>query len=110
VRPPNRVLVLVGDDVGVRNWAGIRIRRTARLPRPDWRRGLPLAPVARAVADHVVTVSRADRVQAVVAEAVQRGLCGVDELAAELEAGPRRGSRPFRAALREIGYGARSVP
>jgi len=62
------------------------------------------------VADHVVTVRRLDHVQAVVAHAVQRKLCTVAELAVELEAGPRRGSRPFREALRDVGYGAHSVP
>ena len=32
--------------------------------------GVPLAPVARAVADYVLELRQADRVQAVVAEAV----------------------------------------
>ena len=107
---PAAVLVLVAPDVAVRSQPSIRIRRTTRPPRAQVHRGLPLAPVARAVADHVVSIGRLDRVQAVVAEAVQRKLCVVADLAVELEAGPRRGSRLFREALRDVGYGARSVP
>jgi len=48
--------------------------------------------------------------QAVVAEAVQRQLCTPADLATELESGPRRGSRLFREALRDVAYGAHSVP
>jgi very-short-patch-repair endonuclease len=110
VRPPSAELVLVRPDSGVESWGRIRVRRTARLPRPLWRSGLPLAPVARAVADQALQLHRLDRVQAVVAEAVQRRMCDVDELASELEAGPRQGSRLLRAALRDVGYGALSVP
>ena len=110
VRPPSAELVLVRSDSGAESWGRIRVRRTARLPRPRWRSGLPLAPVARAVADHALRLRRLDRVQAVVAEAVQRRMCGVAELAAELESGPRQGSRLLRAALRDVGYGALSVP
>jgi very-short-patch-repair endonuclease len=110
VQPPARELVLVPATSGVETWGRIRVRRTARLPRRRWRRDLPLAPVARAVADHVLELRQLDRVQAVVANAVQRELCTVADLAVELEAGPRRGSRLFREALRDVGYGARSVP
>lgn len=108
-RPPG-VLVLVPPGVAVRSRPGIQVRRTARRPPTRLVHGLPLAAVARAVADHVVTVRRLDRVQAVVAEAVQRRLCPVADLAAELDAGPRRGSRLFRDALRDVGHGAHSAP
>lgn len=110
VRSTAQVLVLVPAESGVESWRWIQVRRTVRLPRPRWRRGLPLAPAARAVADQALEWQRLDRVQALVAEAVQRRLCTVTDLAAELEAGPRRGSRLFREALRDVGYGACSVP
>lgn len=110
VHRPTAVLVLVAPDVAARRQPGIHVRRTTRPPRVRQHRGLPLAPVARAVADHVVGLHRLDRVQAVVADAVQRKWCTVADLAIELEAGPRRGSRLFREALRDVGYGARSVP
>ena len=110
VRPPSAELVLVRSDSRVESWGRIRVRRTARLPRPLSRSDLPLAPVARAVADQALQLRRLDRVPAVVAEAVQRRMCDVAELAAELEAGPRQGSRLLRAALRDVGYGPLSVP
>jgi len=110
VPPVASELVLVPLRSGVRSWGRIQVRPTARLPKPTPRLGPPLAPVARAVADHVVTLRHLDTVQAVVAAAVQRGLCTVSDLAAELEAGPRRGSALFREALRDVGYGAHSVP
>ena len=103
-------LVLVPMGSGVASWGRIRVRRTARVPPAAWRDGVALAPPARAVADYVVQRSRVDEVSAVVASAVQRSLCSVGDLAAELEAGPRRGSRPFREALIDVGYGAHSAP
>src|SRR5882762_3947306 len=72
IRPPRRELVLVRAESGVESWGRIQVRRTARLPGAHHRHGLPLAPVARAVADHVLSVPRLDQVQATVAEAVQR--------------------------------------
>ena len=110
IRPPRRELVLVRADSRVESWGRIQVRRTSRLPGAHHRDGLPLAAVARAVADHVLSVPRLDQVQATVAEAVQRRFCTVADLAHELEAGPRRGSQRLREALRDVGYGARSVP
>jgi very-short-patch-repair endonuclease len=110
VSAPSRELVLVPVTSYVKSWGRTQVRRTTRSPVRCWRRGVPLASVARAVADHVVTLRRLDQVQSVVAEAVQRRLCVVADLAVELEAGPRRGSRLFREALRDVGYGAHSVP
>jgi very-short-patch-repair endonuclease len=104
------VMALVPLCAGAANWRTIRVRRTARLPEARWRMGVPLAPVARAVADYVLELRHVERVQAVVAEAIQRQLCTVAELTTELESGPRRGSRLFREALGDVGYGARSVP
>jgi very-short-patch-repair endonuclease len=110
VCPPSRVLVLVPTSSGVASWGAIHVRRTARPPHPRRYHDVPLAPVARSVADHVVTLHRLDHVQAIVAGAVQRRLCTVGELIVELEAGPRRGSRLFREALQDVGYGAHSAP
>ena len=110
VPEPDSELVLVPSSCASATWGRIRVRRTDRMPQPVIRAGLTLAPAARAVADHVVELRRPDRVQAVVAEVVQRGLCAVNDLAAELESGPRRGSRLFREALEAVGYGAHSVP
>lgn len=75
VRAPATILALVPLRAGAATWHTIRVRRTARLPEPRWRMRVSLAPVARAVADHVLELDQADRVEAVVAEAVQRQLC-----------------------------------
>ncbi len=48
-------------------------------------------------------------VRALVADSVQRRKCTVAELAAELRAGPKRGSNSLRAALEEIADGVRSA-
>ncbi len=103
-------LVLVPLDSGVENWGRIRVRRTSRPPSALPYRGVPFAPLARCVADHVLGLRRLDHVQAVVAEVIQREMCQVSDLATELEAGPRRGSRYFREALCDVDYGAHSVP
>jgi hypothetical protein len=110
VRRAGQELVLVAADSGVQSWGRIHVRRTLRLPLARYREGVPLAPVPRAVADHVVRLRNPGQVQAVVAEAIQRRMCTVADLVAELEAGPRQGSKPFRDALRDVGYGAHSVP
>lgn len=105
VRRAGQELVLVAADSGVQSWGRIHVRRTLRLPLARYREGVPLAPVPRAVADHVVRLRNPGQVQAVVAEAIQRRMCTVADLVAELEAGPRQGSKPFRDALRDVGYG-----
>ena len=64
--------------------------------------------VARAVADAARGMARFIDVQALVSEAVQRGSCTLEQLAAELREGPAAGRRWYRMALREIGAGIRS--
>ena len=63
----------------------------------------------RAVADTARSLIRFDDVRHVVCEAVQRRVCTVTELTAELAAGPAAGATLFRDALAEIGDGVRSV-
>ena len=110
VARPARLLVLVPRANRVRSTSWVRIRRTHRLPDADLVPGPPRAPIARAVADHALTLHRIDDVRTVVAEAVRRRLSTVDEIAAELEAGPRNGSALLRQAVDEVGAGAWSAP
>jgi hypothetical protein len=73
---------------------------------------LPFAPVvmpARAVADAALWLPRRDSVRALVASAVRNERCRLNDIGAELEAGPRNGSGHLRAALDEIRVGARSA-
>jgi hypothetical protein len=88
----------------------VRVHRTARLPERPWvSDGIRWAPVARAVADVARGAAELREVRSVVAGAVQRGRCTVEQLAAELRTGPRRGSALLRAALEEVADGVRSA-
>jgi hypothetical protein len=84
--------------------------RTRRLPRAIERRGLPLAPIDRAVLDACAANQVLRDVRALMCESVQRGLTTVDRLAAELTAAPVRNSRLPRRTLRDLELGARSAP
>lgn len=110
VRRPDRVLVLVPRSVGVRSTGWVRIRRTERMPGAALLPGPRRVPLGRAVADLALERRRLDDVRALVTEAVRRDLCSVDELAAELAAGPRGGSGFLRQAVEEAGGGAWSAP
>lgn len=108
-QPPARELVLVPPDCFVHTHQRIHVRRTTRPPL-----GVSpfatLAPVARAVADHVRLLTLQDDVTHLVTAAVQRGLCTLDQLADEYRLGARRGSRLLRIALEDAGAGAASAP
>lgn len=110
VRRPREILVLVPSHSGARSVRWVRTRRTRRLPELDLRPGPPAATVARAVADYTLTCVDLDDVRAVVAEASRRQLCALDDVAAELTAGPRNGSAHLRRALLEVTAGAWSAP
>ena len=107
---PRRVLVLVPREVHVRpaNW--VRLRRTDRMPVPALVPGPRRADLARAVADLALERPRLDDVRALVSQAVRAGLCTLDELSAELAAGPRQGSRNLRLAIADLDAGAWSAP
>ncbi len=85
------------------------LHRTRRMPsREMCDLALRFAPPPRAVADAIRTLEVADA-RAVVAWAVQRRRCTVATLAAELAAGPVRGSARLRAVLAEVADGVRSA-
>lgn len=109
VRRPTTVLVLVPVRRRLRSRTWVQARPTRRLPDAELLPGPQRAPIARAVADHALTLQRLDDVRAVVAEALRRRLSTVDEIAAELEAGPRNGSALLRQVLAEIS-GSWSAP
>jgi hypothetical protein len=87
----------------------VMVERTTRMPSPLFVEGWPAAPRVRAVLDAARRMRRLDDVRALIAEAIQRGLCTVEELAAELAAGGRAGSARPRRVLREVGAGVHSV-
>jgi hypothetical protein len=88
----------------------VRIHRTTRMPAQVWRTdGLLWAPAARAVADATRGQTDMRAVRTIVADAVQRRKCTIEQLIAELRAGPKQGSAALRAALEDVIAGADSV-
>ncbi|MFE3095157.1 hypothetical protein ACFXG1_15175 [Streptomyces sp. NPDC059248] len=77
--------VLVPGTRRLRSTGRARIVRTSALPEPVAVDGLPVAPVARAVADAVEGVTDPGAVRLLVAEAVGGGHCDPAALVAELE-------------------------
>ena len=87
-----------------------RLHRTSRMPERVCMFGpIRYALAPRAVADTVRGLTSLRDVRAVVADAVQRRRCEVQELAAELNAGPKAGSALFREALTDVADGIRSA-
>lgn len=110
VPTPDFIDVLVPRDQRRQSKDFVRIHRTVRMPARPWRSdGLHWAPPARAVADAVWGLTDMNSARALVAGAVQQGKCTVEQLSAELRAGPNQGSGALRAALEEVAEGIASV-
>ncbi|MFI5754686.1 hypothetical protein [Streptomyces sp. NPDC051569] len=71
----DRIDVLVPHTRRLRSTGCARLIRTHGLPRPEEVTGVPVAPVARAVADAVAELSDAEAVRALLTEAVRAGHC-----------------------------------
>ncbi len=108
--PPGTALVLVEHRRHRVSRPPITIERTTRLPEPIELRGLPVAPVPRAVIDTVRYLPDVDDVRALLAEAVQRGFTSPRALRHELDNGSQRGTAHVRPVMSEIEDGVRSVP
>lgn len=103
-----RVLVDWGDAAR----AGFAVRRrTTRLDPHPWRRGpLVVTSRARAAVDAARELRDPSAVQQVLVASVQQRLVRLEDLRAELEAGPRRGSAAVRRALDDVQTGGWSRP
>jgi hypothetical protein len=110
--PQARVIDVLVPPNGKRSDYGfVAVHRTWLLPKEAICDGpVRYAPAERAVADTVRAMTATDlaAVRAVVAGAVQQGRCTIADLAAELQAGPVRGSAAFRGVLAEVIDGIRS--
>ncbi|HTU72464.1 MAG TPA: hypothetical protein VMG38_02995 [Trebonia sp.] len=106
----NEVQVLVPQGVHVASRDYVQILRTWRMPERTYSTNLiKFAPLPRAVGDAARAMQRPEHARAVVCEAVQKGTgCTLEDLVAELKAGPVAGSRLFRAALADLSHGIRS--
>lgn len=107
---PDRILVLVPPGGDGRSRAWVHVRATTRPYAAQLAPGPRRVTIARATADLALGRRRLDDVRALVARVIQDGHCTLEELATELESGPRRGSAHLRTALEEIGWGAASAP
>jgi hypothetical protein len=88
----------------------VHILRTTRMPERVWQaNGIRYATAARAAADAARIVLESRDVRALVAGTIQQRKCTVQQLAAELRAGPSQGSQLLRGALDEVIAGVASV-
>ncbi|MER7723341.1 hypothetical protein [Streptomyces sp. NPDC096323] len=71
----DRVDVLVPRTRRLRSARYVRLVRTSELPRPEQLDGMPVAPVARALADAVAGLADAHAVRRLLTEAVRGGHC-----------------------------------
>lgn len=76
-----------------------RVERTIRLPRAVERAGLPVAPLARCIIDHVRRLKDQEEIAAIATEAIQRGMVLGETLWAELQTGTRKGTAAPRRVL-----------
>lgn len=88
----------------------VTVHLTTKMPELVCYRGpVQFVMQARAIADSARALYDFAAVRAIVAGAVQSRQCTIEQLAAELRSGPRRGSAFFRAALEEVADGIRSI-
>jgi hypothetical protein len=110
VTPADVVDVLVPQEVQRVGAGFVCLHRTARLPRGFCVEGeIRYALPPRAVADAARGLTDIGEVRAVVAGAVQRGICAIGHLKEELDQGPKQGSALLRRALAEVADGVRSA-
>jgi hypothetical protein len=106
-----RITLLVPVGRSCKSVGFLKMCATTRLPENVYHDGpVRFVMPARAVADGVREMCSYREVRAVVAAAVQKRLCGLDDLTAELADGAVRGSAPLRRALAEVCDGIRSGP
>ncbi|MCX5412579.1 hypothetical protein [Streptomyces sp. NBC_00059] len=82
----HRVDVLVPRTRRLRSTRFVQVTRSAALPRPQRRLGVPLAPVERALADAVAALTDAPTVRRLLTEAVRGGHCEPAPVVRELNA------------------------
>jgi len=104
-----KIHVLVPHKSGVASWGFAVVERTTHLPEAEKINGLPVAPLARALFDAARHLNRLDEVRAMIADAVQRGLCDPSDLEREIVEGTTIGSALSRRVVHEMEEGVRSA-
>ncbi|OLF14855.1 hypothetical protein [Actinophytocola xanthii] len=97
--PSDEILVLIPATRRVASRPPLVVERTTRLPVPQRRAGLPVAPLARATIDAARREPNADRLKSVLFAPVAQAACSLTDLRTELDAGNQRGSAAVRALL-----------
>jgi hypothetical protein len=105
----SEIHILVPAKRQVRSVEFVHVERTCRLPTPVMRDGVPLAPLVRACTDAGRRIRSTAEVTELFAEPVQRRMCTVAALWAELTSGTRRGTAVPRAVLADLAAGVRSA-
>lgn len=104
----DRTHVLIPHGVRLSSQRFAVFERSRRLPEPVVRHDMPLAGAARALVDASKLWRDLDTVRAMTADAVQLGICGVDDLVDELAEPRRPHSALLRMVLAEVADGIRS--
>ncbi|MGH3761208.1 hypothetical protein [Actinophytocola sp.] len=99
--PPesDEVLVLIPSARRQTSRAYLTVERTTRMPPSVRRAGLPVAPLARAIADAARHERDRGRLAALVLAPVEAGACTVADLRVELNRGNQRGTAAVRSLL-----------
>jgi hypothetical protein len=100
--------VLIALDRRVLSVGRAVYERTISLPRPVERDGLPVAPLARCLIQHVRRLKDHEAIAAVLTEAVQRRMVPLEALWTELEQGTRKGTAAPRRVLEAARVGVLS--
>ncbi|MFC9258193.1 hypothetical protein [Amycolatopsis thailandensis] len=104
------VHVLIPQLHHIRSAKFVIVERTIHIPGRRVLSRVPLAEPPRAVLDGLRRLREVDPVRALMLEAIECGLCTLNELQAELESGSKRGTALPRAVLRELEADVVSVP
>ncbi len=107
---PDSVLVLVPLGRRPRSSTWVHVRPSSRPVERLLDGGPRRVVIARAAADHALTLRRIDDARQLIARVVRDGHCTLSELQTELAGGPRNGSALLRQALLEVTAGAASAP
>ncbi|AEN09965.1 MULTISPECIES: hypothetical protein [unclassified Streptomyces] len=105
----HRVDVLVPRTRRLRSTRFVQVVRAAVPPRPQTRLGMPLAPVERALADAVASLTDAPTVRRLLTEAVRAGYCEPAAVVRELSAAKLLGRAHVVDAVEELLAEGRAV-
>lgn len=105
---PEKQHLLIPIHQKIQSVGFVLVERTKNMPPARERDGLPVAPIARAVLDHVRRLKDLEEIAAILTEPVQRRMVLRETLLAELDAGTRRGTAAPRRVLKAIADGVES--